>query len=627
MQENYLKLLKEKIDSRNYQKLIQISNPKMHEFVADAIELCSPASVFVCTDEPEDLEDTRRRAVETGEERPLKMQGHTIHFDGMDDQGRDREVTRYLVPKTETLSKSLNQIEREEGLAEIRGLLKDSMKNRTMAVRFMTLGPNNSQFSILCVECTDSYYVSHSLNLLYRPGYEEFKRLGPKAHFFATLHSCGKVDERMVSSESDKKRIYIDYTTDIVYSVNTQYGGNTIGLKKLALRLTIRKADREGWLAEHMFLTGVYGPEGRKTYFAGAFPSGCGKTSTAMLPGETILGDDIAYFRAVNGRCMAANAEAGIFGIIQNVTAKNDPEIWEVLTKPGEVIFSNLLVKDGKPYWLGMGEETPTDGENYSGDWYKGKKDMKGNEIPLAHKNARYTVALNVLKNCDPELDNPEGVELAGVMYGGRDASASVPCQQGFDWEHGIITYGASLETETTFAIIGKEGVPEINLMSIQDFVAISLGKYIRNNLEFGKKLKKPPLVFGVNYFLRDKDGKFVNGVCDKHVWVKWMELRVHGEAGCIQAPTGYIPRFEDLKKLFKEVLKKDYAQQDYINQFTIRVAENLAKLERVEKFHHQNVVDAPAELFRVLAQQRQCLETAREKYGDYISPFDLITQ
>ena len=194
------KLLKKKLTAENYNRLIALDNSKLYNFIADAIELCSPASVFVCTDEPEDLEDTRRRAVETGEERPLKMQGHTIHFDGMEDQGRDREVTRYLVPKTDTLSKALNQVEREKGLAEIRSLLKGSMQNRTMIVRFMTLGPNNSQFSIPCVECTDSYYISHSLNLLYRPGYEEFKRLGPRAHFFATLHSCGKVDERMVSS-------------------------------------------------------------------------------------------------------------------------------------------------------------------------------------------------------------------------------------------------------------------------------------------------------------------------------------------------------------------------------------------------------------------------------------------
>jgi phosphoenolpyruvate carboxykinase (GTP) len=619
--------LKKKLTDENYNKLSALNNPKLYEFVADAIELCTPAVVFVCTDSPEDLEDTRRQAVETGEEKPLKMQGHTVHFDGISDQGRDREVTKYLVPKTETLGKALNQTEREEGLAEIRGLLQDSMKNRTMVIRFMTLGPNNSQFSIPCVECTDSHYVSHSLSLLYRAGYLQFKQLGPKAQFFATLHSCGKMDERMVSSEIDKKRIYIDYITNTVYSVNTQYGGNTIGLKKLALRLTIRKADREGWLAEHMFLSGVHGPSGRKTYLAGAFPSGCGKTSTAMLPGETILGDDIAYFRAVDGRCMAANAEAGIFGIIQNVTAKSDPEIWDVLTKPGEVIFSNLLVKDGKPYWLGMGEELPDDGENFSGPWHTGKKDAKGSEIPLAHKNARYTVALNVLKNCDPELDNPEGVELAGIMYGGREAKASVPCQQSFNWEHGIITYGASLETETTFTIIGKEGVPEINLMSIQDFVAIPLGKYVRNNLEFGKKLKKPPLVFGVNYFLRDEEGKFVNGVRDKHVWVKWMELRVHGEANCIKAPTGFLPCYEDLRKLFKEILAKDYSKDDYVKQFTIRVAENLAKLERVENYHRHKVADAPEEVFKVLQQQRQRFKTAKKEHGDYISPFDLISQ
>ncbi len=622
-----LKILKEKLDKEHYKRLVVLDNPRLNAFVADAIELCEPDSVWVSTDSAEDVEYSRQMAIKTGEERMLKIQGHTIHFDGMEDQGRDREVTKYLVPKGDTLSGALKQIERQEGLAEVRGLLKGVMRGRIMSVRFMALGPNNSDFSIPCVECTDSFYVSHTLNLLYRLGYEEFKRLGPKAKFFATLHSCGKMDSRMVSCEPDKKRIYIDHTTDMVYCVNTQYGGNTVGLKKLALRLTIRKADKEGWLAEHMFLMGVRGKNGRKTYFAGAFPSACGKTSTAMLPGEKILGDDIAYFRAVNGRCMAANAEAGIFGIIQNVNEKDDPVIWDVLNRPGEVIFSNVLVKDGRPYWLGMGLEPPNDGENFSGDWYKGKKDAKGAEILCANKNARYAVALKDLKNCDPELDNPLGVELAGVMYGGRDAYAYVPCQQGFSWEHGIIAYGASLETETTFAIIGKEGVPEINLMSIQDFVAIPLGKYVRNNLEFGKKMRNPPLVFGVNYFLRDKEGRFVNGVRDKHVWVKWMELRVHGEANAVRTPTGFIPSFEDLQRLFRQVLEKEYSRDDYVRQFTIRVGENIAKLERVEQFYRQNVADAPDELLGVLAEQRNRLLDAQHRFGSYISPFDLATE
>ena len=459
------------------------------------------------------------------------------------------------------------------------------------------------------------------------PGYEQFKRLGDSPEFFAILHSAGEMDERMVSVDSDNKRIYIDHTTDTVYSVNTQYAGNTVGLKKLALRLTIRKADREGWLCEHMFLAGVKGPNGRKTYLAGAFPSACGKTSTAMLPGETILGDDIAYFRAIDGECRAANAESGIFGIIQNVNPEDDPAIWEVLGFPGEVIFSNVLVKDGKPYWLGMGCELPTSGTNFSGPWQKGKTDDSGNEIPPAHKNARYAVALQALANCDPELENPEGVVLDGIMYGGRDAKSYVPVQQSFDWEHGIIAYGASLETETTFATIGKEGVPEINLMSIQDFVAISLGKYVQNNLDFAKKLKYPPLVFGVNYFLRDKEGSFVNAVRDKHVWVKWMELRVHGDVGAIEAPTGRIPKYEDLQSLFEQVLGKDYTHGDYVNQFTIRVPENLTKLNRVRDFHETCVPDAPRVLFDVLQAQRDRLLAAQERYGDYISPESFLQE
>jgi phosphoenolpyruvate carboxykinase (GTP) len=620
-------VLESKLSTEDFNKLMALNNEKLFAFVADAVELCEPDSVWVSTDSEEDVKKNRELVIEKREEAKLAMEGHTIHFDGPKDQGRDRAATKYLVPEGDTLSKALNQTEREGGLEEVRGLLKGSMKGRTMIVRFMTLGPNNSDFSIPCAECTDSFYVSHALNLLYRLGYEEFKRLGAKADFFTILHSSGKVDDRNTSSEVDKRRIYIDHTRDAVYSVNTQYAGNTVGLKKLALRLTIQRADREGWLAEHMFLMGVHGKGGRKTYFAGAFPSACGKTSTAMLPGETILGDDIAYFRAVDGRCMAANAESGIFGIIQNVNSKDDPSIWDVLHKPGEVIFSNVLINQGKPYWLGMGMDVPEDGENFTGAWKKGTKDAKGVEIPCAHKNARYAVALNKLANCDPELENPAGIELAGIMYGGRDAKAYVPCQQGFSWEHGIVAYGASLETETTFAIIGKEGVPEINLMSIQDFVAIPLGKYVRNNLEFGKKLTKVPEVFGVNYFLRDAEGRFVNGIRDKHVWVKWMDMRVNGEAGCAVGPTGYLPLYEDLKRLFKEVLGKEYSQEDYVKQFAIRVKENLGKIDRVEKFHRENVEGAPEEVFRVLSEQRERLTALAKEHGDMVSPEALPRQ
>ncbi|PVX26712.1 MAG: phosphoenolpyruvate carboxykinase, partial [Candidatus Bathyarchaeum sp.] len=403
--------------------------------------------------------------------------------------------------------------------------------------------------------------------------------------------------------------------------VNTQYAGNSIGFKKLAFRLAIRKANTEGWLAEHMMLVGVHGPKGRKTYFAGAFPSACGKTSTAMLPGETILGDDIAYIREIDGVARAVNVEAGIFGIIKDVNPVDDTTIWDVLHNEGEIIFSNVLVKDKKPYWLGMGSETPKNGVNFSGDWHEGKKDAKGKEIPLAHKNARYAVRLKFLKNCDPELENPNGVELRGVMYGGRDAKAYVPVQQSFDWEHGIVAYGASLETETTFATVGKEGVPEINMMSIQDFISIPLGKNVRNNLDFGKKVENPPLVFGVNYFLKDINGKYLNDPKDKHVWVKWMELRVHGEVDAIKTPTGYVPVYEDLRKLFKQVRGVDYTKEDYNKQFTIRVDENLEKIKRVRRFYKKNVTYTPEQVFWILNQQYERLLDAKERFGEYIEP------
>src|SRR4030065_1942124 len=228
------------------------------------------------------------------------------------------------------------------------------MKDRTMIVRFISLGPPNSIFTILGLQCTDSWYVAHSEDLLYRPGYELFRQSGSDREFLRVLHSAGKLNENMTSIEHEKKRIYVDHMDNTIYSINTQYAGNSVGFKKLAFRLAIRNANIEGWLAEHMMLMGVNGPGGRKTYFAGAFPSACGKTSTAMLPGETILGDDIAYVRSIDSIARAVNVEAGIFGIIQDVNPADDALIYKVLANPGEIIFSNVLVKDGKPYWLAV---------------------------------------------------------------------------------------------------------------------------------------------------------------------------------------------------------------------------------------------------------------------------------
>ena len=617
-----LNIIKSKCDEIHYKKLADLNNQDVLDFVADAVELCNPDRVWVGDDSDEDAQYIRQLAIDNKEEIPLAIKGHTVHFDGYFDQARKKEVTKYLVPEGDTLDPKLNQTDRSEGLQEIEDFQRDACKGRIMLVRFFCLGPVNSIFAIPCLQITDSAYVAHSEDMLYRRGYEVFKRQSsnPDFEFFKFRHVTGEVDERNTSKNHELNRVYMDYTQNTVYSVNTQYAGNTVGLKKLSLRLAIRKADREGWLAEHMFIMRANGPNGRKTYLCGAYPSACGKTSTAMIPGENIVGDDLAYFKVIDDEFRAANVESGIFGIIQDVNAKGDPVIWKTLHSEGEVIFGNVLVNNGKPYWLGMDEELPTEGMNHvSVEWKKGMKGPDGAETTPSHKNARYTLRIKDLENKDPDWDNPDGLPVGGIIYGGRDSDTNVPVREAFSWEHGICAFGAMLESETTAATIGAEGVRKWNVMSNMDFLSMSVGKYLHNNLDFAKDIKRPK-IFGTNYFLK-KDGQYLNGMLDKAVWVKWIELRVHDDVDAITTPIGLIPKYEDLKRLFREVLDKEYTKEEYNNQFMLRIPENLKKMERMSEIFSSTVSDSPEILIKILEEQKQKLEEAKTAHGEYVSP------
>jgi phosphoenolpyruvate carboxykinase (GTP) len=622
MQQQYADILKPLMDEESLAKLEALDNDKLHAFVADAAALGKPERIKVCDDSDADEAYLRQLAIDNGEETPLAVEGHTVHYDHYTDQARDKSVTKYLLPQSVELSERLKSMDRDEGLKEMRSLLDGAMSGKTMIVAFYCLGPTESPFSIPCAQITDSAYVTHSENMLYRGGYQQFKKLGSSPDFFRFLHSAGKV-ENGTAIDAENKRVYMDITEDMVMSVNTTYAGNTVGLKKLALRLAIRKADREGWLAEHMFVMGVHGPNDRVTYFTGAFPSACGKTSTAMLPGETVIGDDLAYLRAIDGQARTVNVESGIFGIIRDVNPDDDPEIYKLLTSPGEVIFGNVLVNNDKPYWMGMGQDLPNEGTNHIGHWTPGATGPDGKKADPSHRNARYTVRIRDLDNRDPKADDPAGVPIGGVIYGGRDSDTCPPVLESFDWAHGIITIGASLESETTAATTGAEGVRSFNLMSNMDFLAIPLGKYIRNNLDFGKNVKQAPKVFGVNYFLRGADGKYLNGMLDKAVWVKWMELRAHEDAGVIKSPIGLLPEYEDLKKIFNQRLGKDYSLEDYLEQFSVRTENLLAKIDRIRKVY-QSETDTPDVVYETLDAQAQRLQQLRDTKGDTVSPMDL---
>ncbi|UCD45822.1 MAG: phosphoenolpyruvate carboxykinase (GTP) [Candidatus Bathyarchaeota archaeon] len=609
------------LDPEALAKLEALHNSHVIDQVKKFASLCKPDRVTVITDDPEEIAHVRQLALEKGEESRLKTEGHTIHYDGYYDQARDKEHTAVLLPEGQNLSRSINTVEREAGLEEVMGILDGAMRGKEMLVRFFSLGPTDSRFSLCALQITDSAYVAHSEDLLYRSGYEQFKRLQGSPAFFTFVHAAGELDERNCTKNVDKRRIYVDIIDGKVYSVNNQYAGNSLGLKKLALRLGIYKANQEDWLTEHMLVMGVHPPyKDRVTYFTGAYPSACGKTSTAMIPGQSIVGDDIAYIRSDGeGNARAVNIESGIFGIIKDVNPVDDPLIYEALTTPRELIFSNVLVADGVPFWQGMGDtEIPKKGVNFSGEWWEGKTDGDGKSIPFAHSNARYTMRISELENADPMVHDPKGAVVQGIFYGGRDSDTNVPICEALNWEHGVYI-GATIESETTSATLGMEGIRNWNPMANLDFMVVPLGTYLRNHVEFGRRLSNCPRVFATNYFLKH-EGRYTNEILDKTIWVLWAEGRVHGEYDAIETPIGYLPRYGDLVELFQQVFDKEYTGEDYELQFSLRIEKYLGKIARMEEIFRTEP-DLPEEFWGVLSRQRTGLEALKKETGRSVLP------
>ncbi len=607
-------------------KIDALKNQKVIEFVGSFAEHCNPKSIFVCTDSEEDIQYVREQALAKGEEHPLANSKQTIHWDGYGDQARDKKNTRYLVYKEnlEEMS-SLNSVEYEEGHAEIMSIAKNNMEGKDTVVLFFSEGPTQSPFTIPCIQFTDSWYVAHSEQILYRSAYSHFLTMKEeeKDDFFRFIHSAGPLDENGCSVNLDKRRIYMDTQNNIVYSMNAQYAGNSVGLKKHSMRLAISKSGKEGWLCEHMFIMASLDDNKNKTYFAGAYPSACGKTSTAMIPGEQIVGDDIAYFRNINGEFRAVNVEFGMFGIIKDVNEKDDPVIYENLLKNQEVIFSNVLKgKDDKPYWVGMGVETPDEGRNHAGEWKKGDKDAAGNVIPIAHGNSRYTMRLDYLDNIDKEgFEAKEGVKIEGILYGGRDSDTTVPVEESPNWKDGILLKAATLESETTSATLGAEGVRTPSPMANMDFVSYPLGKYTMNNIAFGEGVKDTPKVFSNNYFMRGKDGNFMTSKLAKKVWLHWAEGRIHGTYDAYDTPTGKIPLYADLKDLFKKHLGEDFTEEDYSYLFTFRCTKWIEKLERTKAFYTKMDKNTPQEIYDYWDAAIAKIAKARDEFGDEILP------
>jgi phosphoenolpyruvate carboxykinase (GTP) len=626
-------LFEKKMDEANLAKLQKIKNPDILKKIANAISICDPSSVFIDTGSEVDRQFVRDLALEKGEESKLPMQGHTIHYDLKDEQGRIIDRTYYIYNEGEEVSTLALKKERSEALIDIREKMTGIMKGMVMLVGFYNRGPVGAPASNPAVEISSSTYVMHSAEILYRNVYDaidqEVEKLG---HFFTNYHSEG------LNRPEDlpNARVYMDRSHLTTFSCYCTYAGNTLLMKKGNHRFSVDRAVYElkgEQLAEHMFITGIEGSGGRVTWMTGAAPSGCGKTTTAMA-GDHFVGDDLAQmWIAEDGSIRSINPEMGIFGIVEDVNWEGDPELMQCLRNPGtEVIWSNVLIdKNGVPQWVGNGEDPPpTKGVNFQGPWERGMVDENGKEIPMSHPNSRCTLVNSALANYSDRNEDPEGVETRIITYSGRDSDTMPPVWVGKNPDQGVVI-GACIVSAATATEVGASGVrrqPWANA----PFTPGSLGDYMDAQFVFFNSDKivadKQPILAGLNYFLTHEarggtSKKLLGEKKDVKAWMAWLERRVHKEVDAIETPIGYIPKYEDLKNLFKDRIDKAYPQDLYMKQFSLYVDNIVARIDMQEEAYRKETC-IPEKFFEILKAQRQELLELKAKFGSVVTPEQL---
>ncbi|MFC1885628.1 phosphoenolpyruvate carboxykinase (GTP) [Thermodesulfobacteriota bacterium] len=620
------------MDEDNLSKIRQIHNQQALLIIANAISMCKPESVFINTGSEDDLKFIRELSLTKGEEAPLPMENHTIHFDLKEEQGRIVDRTSYIIDEGDEVSSLARKTLRPDAFAEVKEKMSGIMQDKIMMIGFYMRGPVGAPASNPALEITSSAYVSHSAELLYRNVFQSFDaevdRLG---HFFANIHSEG------LNRPEDlpNARVYMDRSRQTTYSMNCTYAGNTLLMKKGNHRFAVDRAvyqNRGVGLAEHMFITGIEGPGGRITWCTGAAPSGCGKTTTAMA-GDHFVGDDLAQMWIdEDGVIRSINPEKGIFGIVEDVNWEGDPMLMECLRKPGtEVIWSNVLIDENEtPQWTGNGEEPATKGKNFQGPWEKGKKDQNGKEIPMSHPNARCTLMASALSNCSERLEDPKGVETRIITYSGRDGDTMPPVWVGKNSDQGVVI-GACIVSAATATEVGATGVnrqPWANA----PFTPGPLGDYMDAQFQFfgNDKLSKAnqPVMAGLNYFLTEKsrggsNNRLLGEKKDVKAWLAWLERRVHNEVDVISTPIGLLPKYDDLKVLFKERIDKEYTKNLYDKQFSLYIDNIISRIDLQTEAYGKDT-NIPEKLFEVLKEQKDGLLKLQAAYGPIVTPDQL---
>jgi phosphoenolpyruvate carboxykinase (GTP) len=630
--EEALTLFRQRLDDEHFARIQHVKNPEVQIKIANALVMCRPAKVYINTGTEQDRQFIREMALGKGEESPLSMPNHTIHFDLKEEQGRIIDRTYYVANDDELVSSLGLRMSRPDALDVVHKGMGGIMNGMTMVVGFYSRGPAGARVSNPAIEITSSAYVCHSAEILYRNIYNDFDgEVSRQGHFYTNIHSEGLNR----SEDLPDARVLMDRSHRTTYSFKCTYAGNTLLMKKGNHRFSVDRSvyEKRGIeLTEHMFITCIQGPNGRITGITGAAPSGCGKTTTAMA-GDYFIGDDLAQmWIAGDGTIRSINPECGIFGIVEDVNREGDPLLMDCLRNEGtEVIWSNVLIDDnGVPHWVGNGEPHPSSGRNFQGEWHEGMTDANGKPVPLSHPNARCTLTSAALGNYSEEAENSDGVETRVITYSGRDSDTMPPVWTAKNSAQGVVI-GACIVSAATATEVGASGVKRAPWANAP-FIPGALGDYMDAQFKFFGSDKiaedKRPVMAGLNYFLtqeaRGGDGKQLLGEKrDVKAWLAWLERRAHNDVDAIDTPIGYLPKYEDLKRLFKERVDKDYPEELYTRQFSLYIDNILARIAlQLEAYGKEE--NLPAKLFEVLEQQREELAALKDQYGPIVTPAQL---
>ncbi|HTV58518.1 MAG TPA: phosphoenolpyruvate carboxykinase (GTP) [Verrucomicrobiae bacterium] len=572
----------------------------LEKWVDESARLTKPAKVIYCDGSQQEYDGLVAEMVADGSFIELDRKTHPrsyLHRSNPNDVARTEGLTFICTRNQEDAGPTNNWMAPQEAKDRVRPLFEGAMRGRTMYVVPYIMGPANSPYSIVGVEITDSPYVVASMRVMSRMGRVALDRLGSSDHFVPGLHSIGDLNP--------ERRFILHFPEEkLIWSVGSGYGGNALlGKKCLALRIASWMAREEGWMAEHMLILGLEDPSGQLTYMAAAFPSACGKTNLAMmvsaLEGQGYrvwtVGDDIAWMHiAEDGQLRAINPEAGFFGVAPHTNLKTNPNVMAALSH--DAIFTNTAVTpDGKVWWEGIGSEPPNGLINWKGEtWAPGSG-------TAAHPNSRYTVAAGQAPSISAHWQDPEGVPISALIFGGRRAHVAPLVYEARNWQHGVFI-GATMASETTAAATGAVGVTRRDPMAMLPFCGYNMADYFQHWLEMGSRIRKPPKIFYVNWFRRDAKGKFLWPGYGENVRVlEWMLGRIRGNAEAVETPIGIVPARDslDLSGLsippaaVDEMLRVDVGEWGEEAEGTVKFFEKFgARLPEELRAEHKGLTD-----------------------------------